>query len=1123
MDGRSVAQAMRHAPAGPVTFLLTDVEGPTGQVGSTSGATDEAAGRQNELFALAIARYGGVPLAGYGAAATFTSASDALLAALDVQRVLRGPSWPDGVQSMVRAALHAAHAQPDDEGNDFGDAANRCARLRAIAHGGQVVMSRTTYELIQDRLPDGADLLDLGIHRLPDLGRPEHVFALRHPDLPSEFAPQNSVDAQPNNLPTQVSSFVGRARELAQVREALNGTRLLTLTGSGGSGKTRLAVQAAAAASQQFPDGVWLVELGALADPALVAEALATTLGVRAFPGTTPLQACCAHLAGRCALVILDNCEHVLDACREIGTALLTGCPEVTVLATSRARLGLPIETDWPVPGLSLPTDDGTAEPITALECDAVRLFTERARKVAPNFTANGLNLRAVVRICRELDGIPLAIELATGRLRMLSATQIADALVHRFRLLTGGSRTALPRHQTLRASVDWSYDLLDDRERILFRRLGVFAGGFTLDAAETVAAGDGVDGVSVLDLLGSLVDNSLVLAEERGPVLRYRLLETVRQYALECLDTSGEGNVVRDRHRDAFLALAEQAAPHLESALEREWLDPLDVEAANFAGALDHAAASNPERALRLAVALTFWWRVRGRFAEAEAGYARALAAGIAAPTALCARALAARAQLGFYAGDYAAAAAHGAQALVLAEAAGDGATAARALIALGRVEFYADPGRARPGIQRAVALAEAHGDTWAWIEAVQVLALTYVVESEHAACERLLREIADPAQSGWGYHRARQAFLWGRPALFDGRYAQARAHLDQASAISDELGEPIMACLAEAYLCILDTVEGTPELAHSRALRRLEQATGTGAGMTVPYLQLGAAYAESMLNQLQQASDRLEPVIPLVERNDVFLAGQALALLSNVQRRLGATDAAHKSATHGLEIAVAGGNRLIAGENHLALARLAAANAEWESAERHVYTLLDVCDENQHDMHAPGALEALAEVAAGLDSPAEAARLLGAAERACRDLGMVRWRGEDGHWLQLVDGLRARLGEASFEEAWAEGGMLSLRESMGWARRSRGHRKRPAHGWESLTPTESEVVRHVAAGLTNPQIGERLFISRATVKVHLSHVFAKLDIASRAQLAAEATRRGVVSIRPDAANNHL
>jgi predicted ATPase len=428
------------------------------------------------------------------------------------------------------------------------------------------------------------------------------------------------------NLPRPLSSFVGRERELGELREALAATRLLTLTGPGGCGKTRLGLQFAVEAADGFPGGVWWVDLAPLAEERLVAATIAEALGVRPLPGITPLQAAAAYLASRRALVILDNCEHLLGACAEAAEALLQAAPDVVVLATSRAPLGARGETCWRVPSLSLPTD-GTEESGMALaESDAAWLFVERARNARHGFELNGENARFVAAICTELDGLPLAVELAAARLRMLSVEQIATALSDRFQLLTGGPRTALERQQTLRASVDWSHELLSAEEQRLLRRLAVFAGGFTIEEVEQVCAGEGVRRQRVLDLLGSLVDQSLVIADERDPGVRYRLLETVRQYGLEKLGAAGEEEVVRTRHRDLFLALAEEAGPHLETARQREYLELLDPEAANLPAAIDYALRSEPPLALRFCAALYRWWCARGRYAEAELAHSRCL-----------------------------------------------------------------------------------------------------------------------------------------------------------------------------------------------------------------------------------------------------------------------------------------------------------------------------------------------------------------------------------------------------------------------------------------------------------------------------------------------------------------
>jgi predicted ATPase len=578
---------------------------------------------------------------------------------------------------------------------------------------------------------------------------------------------------RPHNLPNPLTSFVGRERELVEVREALAATRLLTLTGPGGCGKTRLALQAACEIVDRFPGGVWWVDLAPVGDEELVGPAIAESLGVRPLPGVTALQAAGGYLAPRRALVILDNCEHLAGTCATAAGALLAAGPEVVVLATGRAPLGVGGETDWRVPSLSLPGFRAAAPVESLVGSDAVRLFVERTRKVRPAFGVTEKNAASVARVCNELDGVPLAIELAAARVRMLSVDQIATGLSDRFRLLTGGPRTATPRQQTLRASVDWSHDLLSDDEQVLLRRLAVFAGGFTLDAVEQVCAGDGIERDRVLDLLGSLVDQSLVIAEERDSAVRYRLLETVRQYGRERLADAGEDDAVRARHRDVFLALAERAAPHLDTGRQREWLEVLDPEAANLAAAIEYALGSESRLALRFCAALHRWWSARGRFAEAELAFARALDAN-GERDALRARVLHGR-NLAVTAGAYEAAESYAREALALAEEIGDHATAARARGALGSALQFANPEGARTEYARSAELARAAGDAWSLVVAQQLIAFTYLLQNDHAHCARANDEVAALAERiGDPFHVARRWLLVGA-----GRYLASASSL--------------------------------------------------------------------------------------------------------------------------------------------------------------------------------------------------------------------------------------------------------------------------------------------------------------------------------------------------------
>jgi len=477
---------------GTITFLFTDVEGSTKMWEEAPDLMPQTIERHDEIALAVIEENGGgvVKSRGEGDSvfAVFPRASEALAAAAKLQIALRTEPWPAKTPIKVRMALHTGEAQERDE-DYYGAPVNRCARLRAIAHGGQIVVSLTTEELVRDGLKGGVSLKDLGLHRLKDLSRPEQVFQVLHPELPEDFPPLRSLDALPNNLPQQLTSFIGREQVIAEVLEIFKHTRLLSLTGSGGAGKTRLALQVAADLLEDYEDGVWMIELAALADPNLVAQSVATTIGVREEPGRPILATLTDFLKSKKVLLVLDNCEHLLSACATLCDQLLRASPGLYILATSREGLNIAGETTYRVPSLGLP-DPRSSQVISELvQVEAVRLFVERAQAAQPSFQVNDQNAASLAQLCVRLDGIPLAIELAAARVKALSVDQINQRLDDRFRLLTGGSRTALPRQQTLRALIDWSYDLLTPEEQTLLRRLSVFAGGWTLEAAEAVCA----------------------------------------------------------------------------------------------------------------------------------------------------------------------------------------------------------------------------------------------------------------------------------------------------------------------------------------------------------------------------------------------------------------------------------------------------------------------------------------------------------------------------------------------------------------------------------------------------------------------------------------------------------
>jgi predicted ATPase/class 3 adenylate cyclase/DNA-binding CsgD family transcriptional regulator/tetratricopeptide (TPR) repeat protein len=1117
--GRGIEDGARfHLPAGTVTFLLSDIEGSTRLWSECPDGMGAAVADTYAILDQAVAGHDGVrPVEqgeGDSVVAAFSRASDAVAAALEAQRALHAHTWPGGIDLRVRVALHTADAQLRDEGNYFGVALSRCARLRAIAAGGQTLLSRATRDLVVDRLPDGVELVDSGVHRLRDLGRPEHVFALAHPDLGAETRVLRSMDALPNNLPDQLTSFIGREQELAQLRQALGETRLLTLTGAGGAGKTRLALQLAADALERFAGGTWWVELAPLADPHRVGEVLAAALQIRPLPGTTALQTSCDHLTGSCALIVLDNCEHVLAAAADAAEALLHSCPEVTVIATSRTPLGVAGETDWRVPSLALPPPERQRETLRTLgQFDAVRLFIERARKARPNFTVTNDNAPSVAQICLELDGLPLAIELAAARVRMLSVEQIAAGLVDRFHLLTGGTRTALPRQQTLRASVEWSHELLSEPERVLLRRLAAFAGGFTLDLAEQVGADDTVSSLEILDVLTSLVDKSLVMVEERTVSVRYRLLETVRQYALERLIEAGEESAGRDRHRDVMLDYAEQIAPTLNGHGQRDGLEALDHEAANLSTALDRAVDTDGERAMRICVTLTFWWKLRGLFIPAERGFVRALEVGDPTSSALRARTLFGRGYLACYAGAIGVAFEALTQAVDMAEAVGDDSTVARALMMQGWLQLFPDPAGSRATSTRSLRLAEASGDDWALLCSKVNLVFTYLFRHELEPGQRLLDEV-QPVSERLGFLEL-ESWCWlGRcwPAWVAGDRERMEDFTSRALAASRAVGEPSTEALAHCFMAGLELAQGDAEAAVARLEPMRAHVLAAGAGLAIAYVEYYLAPAHAARGDVPQARAGLEQ-LTAEPMDQGYMFAMANATLADILRVSGEDEQARTHAATGLTFAERVGAPVVISQAKEILGRVACADGDWIAAERLLHESLSARTEHGMVVWVPQTFDALAEVAFGLGSYEEAARLLGAAERSREDLGLRRWAPDDPRFARLADALAEELGAADYASAHQDGHRLSLPEAVTWIRGARGERKRPGRGWESLTPTELRVVELVSEGLTNPQIGERMFITRGTVKVHLSHIFAKVGISTRAELAAAATRRALAT----------
>jgi predicted ATPase/class 3 adenylate cyclase len=597
-------------PSGTVTFLFTDLEGSTRLWEEHPDAMRDALARHDEILRAAIDSHGGyvVKTTGDGFHAAFATADSAVGAAVAAQTVLEREAWGVTGRLRVRMGLHTGAASVR-AGDYFGGSLNRAARLMSVAHGGQIVVSHATADLARDELLVGVDLVDLGEHRLRDLSRPERVFQVTASGLDREFPRLVSLDAFPGNLPAQVTSFVGRRDEIAAVAQALGEGRLVTLTGAGGVGKTRLAIHVAAEVLPAFCDGAWLCELAAAGDPDAMVQVVAAALGVRARP-EVPLDARVREvLRDRELLVVLDNCEHLLDAVSGFAEGLLRDCPAVRVLATSREPLEIGGERVTRVRSLAVP--DAAAVVERGDETDAMRLFVDRACSAEPDFVVDPGDGSTVAAICRRLDGIPLAIELAAARVVSLSLGEILELLDQRFRLLTGGRRTAVERHQTLRATVDWSYSLLRPGEQAVFDRLGVFPASFDAAAARAVAAGDGVEDWDVLDALNGLVNKSMVATVTAGgSATRYQLLETMRQYARERLDQAGGADRRRRAHAEHYAQFAERVSEAFATGrdTDRMWVRSmleLDNYRAAVTWALDSDSPGDVDLALRIAVRL--------------------------------------------------------------------------------------------------------------------------------------------------------------------------------------------------------------------------------------------------------------------------------------------------------------------------------------------------------------------------------------------------------------------------------------------------------------------------------------------------------------------------------------
>jgi len=1078
---------MGELPTGTVTLLLADVEGSTRLWETQPDAMKAAVARLDRTLADAVAAHRGVRPVEQGEGDSFViafaRAADAVACALTLQQAPLAPI-------KLRIGLHTGDIQLRDEGNYIGPTINRTSRLRDLAHGGQTVLSGATEPLVVDQLPPDVSLTDLGTHALRDLPRPERVVQLCHPDLHNDFPPLRTANAvAAERLPVQLTSFVGRQAEMKGIREALADNRLVTLTGAGGAGKTRLAVQVAAELATDFADGVWYVDLAPITDPEVVPVTVARALGLLDQPGEPTIDLLRRSIRDRRMLMLLDNCEHLLDASADLITGLLSGCPALTLLTTSREPIGVAGEVSWRVPSLSL-TDE------------AIELFADRARRTKPDFRVTAANADTVTEICRRLDGLPLAIELAAARVRALSPTELLTSLHDTFRLLTGGARTAVRRQQTLRASVDWSHALLSEPEQALFRRLAVFYGGFDIDAAQAVGGGERYQ---VLDQLTLLVDKSLVIADDSPHGTRYRLLETVRQYAQEKLHESREGNDVRIRHRDHYTAMAALLGAQADSDHQRR-IEQAETELDNLRAAFAWSReSSDTELAMALASALLPLWLSRGLMQEGRNWLVAVLTDADnenVEASAERAKASVVRVVLESFRAmtvdlDDAE------RTLAAARELGDPALVARALTACG-LRAADDRESSVAYFAEAAALARDSGDSW-WLGQTLALESMYALlfgepVAIPVAAEEALR-IADSIGDKFVSRQCRYILGWAqvlRGELTEG-LIQLRDVDEECTAARDAMFSMITSsvrAITLAYRGQIDAARTAAEVAFQRLTNLFDAYTGIVYAASA-FVQLAAGDASGAW-QTYEAARQYTAMDPMLAPMHIWAALAPLACGDLAAARRWADDVV--SATKGWSLAAAWASR----------ARVEIARGEFDAAERDAYEALDLAARLKGDLIVPVALDCLAITAAEADNHQLATRLFGAADAAYRRMGMVRFKVLEADDERKIAALREVLGENDFDAAWAEGAALSLGEAVAYAQRGRGERKRPSTGWESLTRAELDVVRLVSEGLGNKEVAARLFVSPRTVQAHLTHIYTKLGLTSRVQLAQEAARHG-------------
>lgn len=999
---------MSSLPTGTVTFLFTDIEGSTKLAQEYPRLWESIRDSHHAILQSAMEAHNGYvfQIIGDAFCVAFHTASEGLNAAIDAQRALARMRenadssftvHPSPFPIIVRMGIHTGEAELQVNGEYHGYLAmSLVQRVMSAGHGGQILLSNVTENLLRGQLPRDVTLRDMGEHRFKNITQSVRVFQVVVRDLQSEFPPLRALDIHPNNLPTQLTSFIGREKEIEAITRTLANSRLLTLTGSGGTGKTRLSLQAAAGMLDQFKDGVWFIELAPISNPALVPNTIADVLHVTEEPGRLMQASLLDWLKDKEILLIVDNCEHLIDACAQLVDSILHASPKTRILASSREALSVAGEVAYRVPSLPLPEHNVQQIEVYA----SVQLFIKRSAQANSDFKLTDENKDVVAQICQRLDGIPLAIELAAARLKVLSVEQIAERLDDRFRLLTGGSRTALPRQQTLRALIDWSYQLLNEQERVLFRRLAVFVGGWTLEGAESVCGEERGGSFDVLDLLSHLVDKSLVIVERVGDEVRYRRLETIRQYAREKLFETDESARLRDKHLEYFMRFAERSEKKLQGRGQKKELTRLEHDHDNLRAALEWSIKARPEFGLRLAAALREFWDTHGHLTEARKWLDTLLNATQSMPP---------------------------------------DSTRVRALVAaMGFAARQTDLEGWLSNVDRELTLANELNDKWGILQGLTARGLykEYIegdfenAEPLYIECVKLARELGDKLLIGQSLGPLASC------ALKRSEYSRAEDLFRESLAFFREVenGKEIAGALgnlAEVAFTRREYESARISAEESLALyRELEDKHGIATALRV---LSQAMQNEGKLEQSQTAGEQSATLFR--ELSDRGCLGLALPILArsylaqgNIQR---ASELAHEAAILTHVIGEIGSNI----DALQVLGRIAVAQGDLPDALKQFHEALTLLQQIMDANQSPSILEGLAFALALSHQTHDAIRLLGAADTLREKTRLTITEIERPDYDRTLSLLHGQFDEVSFQKTWGEGRAMTTEQAIALA----------------------------------------------------------------------------------------